>query len=193
VRVFAAFPIPDPVRASIACAFSRARSLAPRVKWVAPEGMHLTLHFFGEIPEQEIEGFGPVFSDPALQRPPIRARLDGAGFFPPSGTPRVLWVGIRQGRDEMDGFWARFTERLQPLREPAGPLRAWEPDRRGFSPHITVARPGAAPLDTRWAGEAELPRGEFLITECVLFQSLLGAGGPRYVPLRKITFDGGAA
>ncbi len=152
--------------------------------------MHLTLHFFGEIPDQEIEGFTPVFVDPVLQGAPIRARLGGVGFFPPSGTPKVLWVGVQHGLEEMRAFWAHFTERLQPLRGSGGPLRQWEPDRRGFSPHITVARPGAAPLDARWAEDAAVPDQEFLISECVLFQSLLGSGGARYVPLKKLVFDG---
>ena len=190
MRVFAALALPVSVSSAIAAAFSRARSLAPRVKWVASEGMHLTLHFFGEIPDAEVEGFAPVFADPGLRRPPIRARLGRAGFFPPSGMPRVMWVGIQEGTEDMRAFWARFTERLEPLRGPGGPLRSWEPDRRGFSPHITVARPGAAPLDPRWASEAGVPAQEFSITECVLFQSLLGSGGARYLPLRKMLFDG---
>ena len=193
MRLFAAFAVPDSVRAGIVSAFSRARSLAPRVKWVAPEGMHLTLHFFGEIPEEQVDAFGPVFSDPSLRRAPIRAALGSAGFFPPAGTPRVLWVGIRDGAEEMRRFWTRLTERLQPLRGPQGPLRGWEPDRRGFSPHITVARSGSAPLDPRWATEAAVPPGEFPITECVLFQSLLGSGGARYLPLKRILFAGEVA
>ena len=190
MRVFAALVLPPVVGAGIASAFTRARQLAPRVKWVSTEGMHLTLHFFGEIPDSEVEGFASVFEDPGLRRSPIRARLGPAGFFPPSGMPRVLWVGIGDGAEEMRAFWALFTEKLKPLRASGGPLRQWEPDRRGFSPHITVARTGAVPLDSRWAAEAEVPTQEFLVSECVLFQSLLGAGGARYVALRKIPLDG---
>lgn len=193
MRLFAAFPVPPAVRSGIVSAFSAARALAPRAKWVDSEGMHLTLHFFGEVPEDLVAGFDPVFADPGLQRPAMRAALGPAGFFPPSGPARVLWVGISQGREEMRAFWSRLTEKLQPLRVPGGPLAGWEPDRRGFSPHITVARPGAAALDRQWAGQAEVPAGEFLITECVLFQSLLGPGGARYVALKRIPFRGEAA
>jgi RNA 2',3'-cyclic 3'-phosphodiesterase len=189
MRVFAALAVPAAVCAGIVSAFSRARSLAPKVKWVAAESMHLTLHFFGEIPDAEVEGFAPVFTDPGLQRPPIRAQLGKAGFFPPSGAPKVLWVGLQRGTEEMRSFFAALTEKLQPLRA-GGPLRQWSPDARGFSPHITVARPGAAPLSSHWAEEAEVPAEEFLVSECVLFQSLLGPAGARYVPLQKITFNG---
>ena len=193
MRVFAALELPPGVRDGIAAAFSKARSLAPRAKWVATEAMHLTLHFFGEIPEAEIGGFAPIFDDPALQGPPIRAELGVAGFFPGGGPPRVLWVGLARGVEETGAFWRRFTERLEALRGDGGPLRNWSPDSRGFSPHITVARAGAVPLSRHWADEAPLPSGEFLIERCVLFQSILGPGGPRYVPMKTIVFQGGSS
>jgi len=193
MRVFAALELPPGVREGIAGAFSKARSLAPKAKWVATEAMHLTLHFFGEIPEAEIEGFTPVFDDPALRGPPIRAELGAAGFFPGGGPPRVLWVGLAKGVEETGAFWGRFTARLEALRAERGPLRDWVPDSRGFSPHVTVARAGAVPLSRHWADEAAVPSGEFLIERCVLFQSILGPAGARYVPLKTILFQGGAA
>jgi len=193
MRVFAALELPAAARDGIAAAFTKARVLAPKAKWVAPDAMHLTLHFFGEIPETEIDGFARVFDDPSLQRRAIRAELGEAGFFPAGGIPRVLWVGLAKGEEEMRDFWARFTKRLETLRTDGGPLRNWSPDSRGFSPHITVARAGPVPLSRHWADEAEVPPGEFLVERCVLFQSVLGSGGARYVPLRTLVFPGGSA
>jgi 2'-5' RNA ligase len=193
MRVFAALELPAGVRDGIAGAFSKARSLAPKAKWVATEAMHLTLHFFGEIREAEIGGFAPVFDDPALRGPAIRAELGAAGFFPGGGPPRVLWVGLAKGVEEIQAFWDRFTARLEVLRGDGGPLRNWSPDSRGFSPHITVARAGPVPLSRQWADEAAVPPGDFLIERCVLFQSVLGPAGAQYVPLKTISFQGGAA
>jgi len=193
VRVFAALPLPAPVSAGIGSAFSSARTLAPKVRWVPPEGMHLTLHFFGEIPEEKIPGFAPVFGDPELRRPAIRARLGQPDFFPPAGSPRVLWIGMQEGVEEMRAFWKLLTEKLEPLRQAGGPLVEWSPDGRGFTPHVTVARSGSTPLGTHLAQAAAVPSGEFLIAECVLFQSLLGAGGAHYIPLMKIPFERGTA
>jgi 2'-5' RNA ligase len=189
VRVFAALPLPSGIAAGIGSAFSSARTLAPKARWVPQESMHLTLHFFGEIPEEKISGFSPLFDDPELRWPVIRARLGEPGFFPKSGAPRVLWIGLQEGVEEMRAFLKLFTEKMQPLRQADGPLCQWSPDARGFSPHLTVARSGSAPLSTHWAQAVKIPSGEFLITECVLFQSLLGAGGARYVPLKTIPFQ----
>jgi RNA 2',3'-cyclic 3'-phosphodiesterase len=193
VRVFAALPLPPQVSAAIVEAFSGARALAPKARWVDPRGMHLTLHFFGEISDELVPGFAPLFDDPGLRRAAIVTRLGPVGFFPPSGNPRVLWVGLSKGVDEMTDFYGSFTAKLETLRQPGGPLGGWTPDRRGFAPHITVARSGSAPLSPHWAEVVRVPAGEFLVTECVLFQSLLGAGPATYVPLRTVSFQRGAA
>jgi 2'-5' RNA ligase len=220
MRVFAALPLPAETSASIVDAFSSARGLAPKVKWVAAEGLHLTLHFFGEIPDEAVSGFWPLFDDPGLRVHAIRAQLGALGFFPSTGNPRVLWIGLQKGIEEIQAFWKEFTERLDPLRLPAGPLHSWSPgqsapsgrrsesapsgrrsesapsgrsDGRGFVPHITVARAGSTPLSAHWAQVVSVPQKEFLITECVLFQSMLGTGGARYVPLRTIPFQRGAS
>jgi 2'-5' RNA ligase len=155
--------------------------------------MHLTLHFFGEIPEERIPGFSTLFDDPELGRPAIRTRLGAPGFFPTSGAPRVLWIGLQEGVEEMSDFWRLFTRKLEPLRRADGPLCEWAQDGRGFVPHVTVARSGSTPLSTHWAKEVTVPSGEFLITECVLFQSVLRAGGSHYVPLRIVRFQRGTA
>ena len=193
MRIFAALPLPAETTVAIREAFSSARTLAPRARWVDAEGMHLTLHFFGEIPEDAVPGFGPLFDDPGLRRPAIASQLGPVGFFPPSGNPRVLWIGLEKGVDEMREFYAVFTSKLHPLRQPGGPLSGWSPDVRGFMPHVTVARAGSTPLGTHWADVVKVPQQGFLITECVLFQSVLGTGRARYVPLKTVAFHRGAA
>jgi 2'-5' RNA ligase len=193
MRVFAALPLPTEASTAILEAFSAARKLATNVRWVDAGGMHLTLHFFGEIPDDAVPGFGPLFNEPGLRRPPIVSQLGQIGFFPPSGNPRVLWIGLQKGVDEMREFFAAFTDKLGPLRQPGGPLNAWSPDGRGFTPHITIARSGSTPLSTHWADVVKVPPQEFLITECVLFQSVLGSGRARYVPLKTVAFQRGAA
>ena len=125
-------------------------------------------------------GFAPLFDDPELRRTAIAAQLGDVGFFPPSGNPRVLWVGLAKGVDEMTDFYRAFTAKLEALRRPGGPLAAWSPDRRGFAPHVTVARSGSVPLSPHWAEVVKVPAQEFLVRECVLFQSMLGSG-PREV------------
>jgi len=123
--------------------------------------------------------------DPALRRAPISTGLGGLGQFPPRGIPRVLWVALERGVEEMRAFWERFEQAIAPL--------GWTPDPRGFSPHVTVARPGSAALDGDWGSGVEMPALGFSIVECVLFQSVLGRAGAEYLPLKRIPFNRGSA
>jgi RNA 2',3'-cyclic 3'-phosphodiesterase len=193
MRLFAALPLPAETSAALLAAFSPARALAPKVRWVAAEGMHLTLHFFGEIAEEAVQGFSGLFDDPELRRSAIVTQLGPVGFFPSSGSPRVLWIGLQKGIEEMRDFYEAFTGKLDALRGSGGPLHEWSPDRRGFAPHVTIARAGSTPLSTHWADVVNVPSQEFLVTGCVLFQSILGTGGARYVPLKTIAFQRGDA
>jgi len=153
--------------------------------------MHATLHFFGEIADAAVSALKGVFGDPVLRVPAIPARLGMAGQFPPAGSPRVLWVGFEKGGDEMGAFWRLFHSKIAPLARFGGAGAEWLPDARGFTPHITVARNNRDTLDERWREELDVPSEDFLMEQCVLFQSILGREGARYVPLARIAFERG--
>jgi 2'-5' RNA ligase len=161
VRVFAALPLP-----------------AAGLRWVSAGGFHMTLHFFGEVTDAGVAALLQVCDDPELRAPAIPMRLGKIGQFPPRGNPRVLWVGLEHGEAEARAYWSLFEKKISPL--------GWSPDERGFSAHITVARAGRSAI-TGWDAVVEIPGTDFLMEECVLFQSILGQAGAQYVPLKKIS------
>jgi len=181
VRVFAALPLPPVVAGTLDSALARARLASPGLRWVSSTGFHITLHFFGEVPEQGVTALQRVFDDAELRVPAIPARLGRIGQFPARGNPRVLWVGLARGEAEIRAYWDLFERKLSPL--------GWTPDERGFSAHITIARAGRSAAGTLDA-DLEMP-SDFLMEECVLFQSILGSAGAHYVPLKKITLERG--
>ena len=185
MRVFAALPLPPGVADAVADALAPVRRLYPRLHWVAAKSMHVTLHFFGDVPDAEVTGLQQLFGQPELCRPVIAARLGRLGQFPPRGKPRVLWAGLEKGGDEMKSYWDLLEKKLAPL--------GFTADARGFSPHITVARAGSTPMEGGWDAGIELPAADFFVEECVLFQSILGREGAEYVSLERIPFEGGKA
>jgi 2'-5' RNA ligase len=182
VRVFAALPLPPAVVGSLEAALAPARRAYPGLRWVSARGFHVTLHFFGELPEAGVAALQQVFDDPDLRVPAIAMRLGKIGQFPPRGDPRVLWVGLEQGAEEMQSYWDLFERKIFPL--------GWTPDVRGFAAHVTVARAGKAAI----AGGnivVEIPPMDFFMEECVLFQSVLGSAGAQYLPLKSISLNRG--
>jgi 2'-5' RNA ligase len=89
-------------------------------------------------------------------------------------------VGIDRGEEEMRSYGKLFEEKIAPL--------GFLPDARGFTPHVTIARSGSVLLESGWGAGIAIPPVDFLLQECVLFQSVLGRGGAEYVPLQRIAF-----
>ena len=99
-------------------------------KLVAPQNLHLTLRFLGEIEESAVDRVIDEMRTLSFQ--PFEVQFKGAGAFPNPTRMNVVWVAVSRGRDDLK----RIAEELEPkLRRIGIP-----PDKKGFSPHLTVAR-----------------------------------------------------
>ena len=185
MRVFAALPLPGPAVRALDSALEPLRRAHPRLRWVPPGTYHVTLHFFGELGGEAVAQVKSVFADPALRIPPITARFGAVGRFPERGAPRVVHVAIGEGAEAAQAYYDRLHAMIAPL--------GYRPESRGFTPHITLARCPREPLPGGWEPSIVLTSEQFLIGECVLYQSLLGPGGPGYVALAAAAFGSPAA
>jgi 2'-5' RNA ligase len=180
--VFAALPLPAAAAGALAEAIEPMRRETAGLRWVQSSAFHLTLHFFGEVDERAVSAISAVLADPHLRRAAIPAGFGTLAHFPPRGPARVLHVGLDRGAAEAAAFHDAFHGLLGPL--------GWAPDPRGFTPHVTLARAGDRVVDTApWEARTRLPAMEFLLEECVLYQSVLGPGGARYSRLASLAFD----
>ena len=85
----------------------RDRPGAPR--WVGRDLQHVTLAFFGEVPEATVPALTAAVGD-ALAVAEVHLRLTGAGTFPAKGDPRVLWVGVDGDVEELAELAAAAAE-----------------------------------------------------------------------------------
>jgi 2'-5' RNA ligase len=186
VRLFAGIEIDDTVRERAAAIAESARAALDRtlsIRWVPPQNLHLTLWFFGEVPEP---GGADILK--AIDAPFVESSFDlhvaGLGAFPQSGIPRVLWLGVRTGADSVTRLHAELAVRLLPL--------GLEPERRPLSPHMTLARvkgvlSGVRPREVR-ALWRDLPAdaGSCRVGALTLFRSRLSPKGAAYEPLLRV-------
>lgn len=192
-RLFIAVPVAEAVRERIAEAVSAAREAEPagqadhgRVRWVSTAGLHLTLKFLGSTDPGRLAAVREVVAATAVEARPAELGLRGVGAFPSAGRPRVLWMGLVHGREELAGIAAGLDARLAPL--------GWPPETRPFRAHLTLARcdePAAAraALEAleRAAGSLDLA---WTADRLVLFRSHLGHGPARYEPLLEAPLGG---
>jgi len=174
MRQFLAIPLPERLR-SAACA-SRA-VLAPRGdgwRFVREQGIHLTLRFLGEVEPLRRDALDAAWREAVAGTPPLALRLRGAGLFPATGRPRVLWLGIDDETGE--GALARLADRL----EGSARAQGFPPEGRPFAAHVTLAR---SPRGTRVV-RPPVPRigdfGAFVAERVVLYRSEVGPGGSMY-------------
>ena len=139
----------------------------------APERVHLTLKFLGEVPP----GALPRVTS-ALERvsgEPFDVTISGFGVFPSARRARILWAGVEEGAERLRAL-ARAVEDLL---EPEGFAR----EDRTFLPHLTLGR-ARRPVAFD-PGEAGLPRLGFGVREIDLVRSRRGESGVTYPVLAE--------
>lgn len=177
IRSFLAVEVPPDVRAEVGRLLEALRgSSGPAVRWVKPDVMHLTLVFLGEVPAGFIRTANERLERSLQSLASFRCRLAWLGAFPSAHRARVVWVGVDTGRDELAGLQRTASRELERI--------GYQPERRPFSPHLTLGRlrePGdVAPL------VAEVFRSaEFAVDRVVLFRSMLRPQGPEYSVLHE--------
>jgi RNA 2',3'-cyclic 3'-phosphodiesterase len=141
------------------------------------DALHLTVHFLGSVDGAHADTLRDALATP-LPIPAFTASLGAVGTFPPRGSPRVVWVGLADGREQA----LAIHEALQPRLEETGVLPAFEP--RGFTPHLTLARlrPGAIRGGTlHQALEAvPPPHATWRIDHVTLYESDLSENRAKY-------------
>ncbi len=182
MRLFVALDVPEDVREALGKLIAHLEAKCRGVKWVRPEGMHVTVKFIGHV---ETESVAPIRE--ALGRVEwhgaIEMRFRGARFFPSERFPRVLASEVETSPHI--GKLATEIERvLVPLGVPAGA--------REFIPHLTLARlkseEGAEALVRAAAEFGTRDFGTTRATEFHLFESILRPSGAEYRRMKTYPF-----
>jgi 2'-5' RNA ligase len=192
MRLFVAVDLPDAVRQAAASAADRLRdrlgrvAARSRITWVSTHVLHLTLVFLGEVDEAAGSEAVERLRAP-LPLAPFALGIGGAGLFPPSGRPRVLWLAVATGAAALDAARTAVEARLDGV-----PYRR---EHRAFAPHLTIARfkDGGTAEERRaverTSTETSAPA---VVRDVTLYRSRLSPRGPEYVALAHCALAGGA-
>lgn len=159
----------------------RRERLAPRARvlWLTPERMHITVRFIGHQRDDACARIRAALEDP-VRVSPFTLTVGRLGAFPPSGSPRVLWVGLSGDVERLHAAEHEVTARLADAGVP--------PEARPYSPHLTIGRvkePGGLKTLPLFKGLTDIQLGTTSVEAITLFESRVSSKGPTYIPLQR--------
>lgn len=189
VRTFIAIELEDHILRQLGDLQDRLKQDIPPklVRWVRPEGIHLTLKFLGEVPAPEIEAIAEALQGACAPHPALTCTVGGLGCFPNARRPRVVWVGV----EEPDGTLVSLARAVERTMEPLG----FPAERRAFHPHLTLGRvkgrdPAALDALGGYISRAAVSVGEMEARAVHLMRSELLPGGAVYSALAVAPLEG---
>jgi 2'-5' RNA ligase len=182
IRSFLAIELPRTIRKKIEEVEKDLKSSHADVRWVDPEKIHLTLKFFGNIDESRIDPIVKSIQGPTQITSTFLLTVRGMGAFPHFKNPRVIWMGLVDGKEALIAFQKELEKELEEI--------GFQPEERPFQPHLTLGRVKSSRGRDELAGRMEKYReeafGEFQVESLILFRSDLKPSGPIYTPLREV-------
>jgi 2'-5' RNA ligase len=185
--MFVALDLPEMARRDIA-AWSETELTDPALRVVAPESLHVTLAFLGNRQLSEVERIDEAMYEAA--EVPVLLELGGPVGRPSGDRPRLVALPA------LHRPVLALQERLSEALSFEG---LYEPEKRPFWPHVTVARVRAEGRGSRRPMRVKIPTGPsptkrtgwFDGVRISLYRSELQPSGSHYVPLAQVELPSG--
>jgi len=191
VRAFVAVELDDSIRRGLFRIQSDLqRHLEKRaIRWVRPEGIHLTLNFLGDVPAGRLDSIGEVLAPACRGLAPFEVHPERLGCFPDFKRPRVIWVGLGGDVASLLALQKATTGALDSV--------GFSPEGRSYSPHLTLGRVRREVRGREKSTigphiqEIEVPAlGAIGVESVILMRSDLSPRGASYLRLGSFPLEG---
>lgn len=185
IRTFISIDLPENIKRNISDLQNRLKVLGGRVGWVRPEAIHLTLKFLGDIDEKKIPEIEAATRKAGKEFNPFHIQILGLGVFPNFKKPRIIWLGVNEGGDNLIRLQSKIEDEIEKIGYPR--------EERNFKPHLTIGRVkethGLKQLIDTIDAEREIDLDGFDATEVLIMKSELRPDGAIYTRLCEIAFN----
>ncbi len=178
IRAFIAVEIDQPNKQKLSQLISTLKQANADVKWVNENQMHLTLKFLGNIEKNRVQEISNTLKSIANKASAFNIHLSKISAFPNMHKPRVIWLGIDKGVENLKNLASKLGSRQE---------------KREFKPHLTLGRVKSlknisqlTKLISETSFESD---GNISITKLILFQSTLTPKGAIYTSLAKLSLQ----
>ncbi len=131
IRCFVAIELPDKVQHLLTGVQGSLREEIVGASWTRKGNFHLTLKFIGEVEDEKIAQIDSVLQRTLLSYKPFLIEVGGIGVFPSLDRPRVLWIGLKDGKADVSRLAGAINR---------GFVKIGIRNESRFHPHLTLAR-----------------------------------------------------
>ncbi|MEL6593080.1 MAG: RNA 2',3'-cyclic phosphodiesterase [Bacteroidota bacterium] len=180
-RLFLGIPVPVALR-QVLHEFQQQLGDWPAIKWVPPVNFHITVYFFGGVPEERLENLQALLSLATQSISPFVLEYDRFVLAPKLDEARMIWARYHKTD--------AFREAVQSIHQLYEQIEPEQQVRKSPIPHITLARL------RRTLGQFELPSRtisppqKLAVKELVLWESILEGESPEYRVIRRYPLQG---
>ena len=154
-----------------------------QIKWVAPENLHMTLLFLGDVENTRVEAVCKTMDNCIAGIERFNCEVSGIGVFRDFRNPRVIWMGLSPVKP--------FRALYQSLAPVAGLLGI---EKGHFKPHITIGRIRKIHRKDVLQRVVEKHHDRrldvFHADRIILYRSVLRQAGPEYTPVYTVMLGG---
>ncbi len=194
LRLFVAIELPSETKQHLTEVSAALESAAPprTLRIVRPEGIHITLKFLGTTSSSRVPAIVDALAALASAHSPLTLRLGRPGSFGGPRNIRVAWIGVEGDSHALALLAAAVDVAVAPF--------GYEPERRPFAAHLTLARvrdevsaSDRAAISVAIAALPHVEAAPIAVTHIALMRSTLGPGGARYDALARLRLGDPAA
>lgn len=181
-RIFIAVELDPVLRQRIVGLEDSIKQAGARLRWIAAENLHFTVRFLGEITPAALAQVKLATREVATATRSFPLALQGVGAFPSLQRPQVIWVGVREGSEELAALSARLDDALARHRFPR--------EDRPYVAHLTLTRVRDrrvwGDLVRALSGFREVAVGTQQVDTLTVMESHLNPRGARYTRLEEV-------
>ena len=187
IRTFIGIKASQRVTNNVTSVINRLAATNDKYRWLEPENLHVTLNFVGDVVDIEIPELCKLLKEAVQPLKSFEMSLQGVNGFNSAQEPRVLWIGVDEGKDALSVLNKTLSE----------VLHHWgvNKERNEYIPHMTLGRLGRG---GKWNEELltlvhklrNHDGGFCHVSEVVIYSSYLDRSGPTYTPMARIKLKG---
>lgn len=165
-RIFIAFDTPKQLQRALKGSYDKSID----VRWTAPENLHVTLVFLGNMTKQQIDLLKDYVSVVAQKHRPIAVKISGI-----IKIREMIWAEVESSQE-----LSCLYDDLQEILSVKGLLKTGHSK---YKPHINLGRFQKKDSNkVRWEGPSAALES-YMADHMVIFESILLPNGPRYISI----------